>query len=52
MAFSNLVALAIMITAGATLHASGITDIESTSQAAEALNPWLARLRSRSLRWA
>ena len=39
MAFSNLVALAIMITAGATLHASGVTDIESTSQAAEALKP-------------
>jgi NRAMP (natural resistance-associated macrophage protein)-like metal ion transporter len=39
MAFSNLVALAIMITAGATLHASGITDIESTSQAAQALKP-------------
>ncbi|QKC85555.1 Nramp family divalent metal transporter [Mesorhizobium sp. NZP2077] len=39
MAFSNLVALAIMITAGATLHASGATDIQSTSQAAEALKP-------------
>ncbi|MBA1144489.1 Nramp family divalent metal transporter [Mesorhizobium neociceri] len=39
MAFSNLVALAIMITAGATLHASGVTDIQSTSQAAEALKP-------------
>jgi NRAMP (natural resistance-associated macrophage protein)-like metal ion transporter len=39
MAFSNIVALAIMITAGATLHAKGITDIESTSQAAEALRP-------------
>ncbi len=39
MGFSNLVALAIMITAGATLHANGVTDIESTSQAAEALKP-------------
>ncbi|WP_136620629.1 MULTISPECIES: NRAMP family divalent metal transporter [Mesorhizobium] len=39
MAFSNIVALAIMITAGATLHANGVTDIESTSQAAEALRP-------------
>ncbi|WP_366014603.1 divalent metal cation transporter [Mesorhizobium sp.] len=28
-----------MITAGATLHAKGITDIQSTSQAAEALRP-------------
>ena len=39
MAFSNIVALAIMITAGATLHAHGVTDIQSTSQAAEALKP-------------
>ncbi len=39
MGFSNIVALAIMITAGATLHAKGITDIETTSQAAEALRP-------------
>jgi NRAMP (natural resistance-associated macrophage protein)-like metal ion transporter len=39
MAFSNIVALAIMITAGATLHANGVTDIQSTSQAAEALKP-------------
>ncbi|GLQ81705.1 iron transporter [Mesorhizobium huakuii] len=39
MAFSNVVALAIMITAGATLHANGTTDIQSTSQAAEALRP-------------
>lgn len=28
-----------MITAGATLHTSGVTDIQSTSQAAEALKP-------------
>jgi NRAMP (natural resistance-associated macrophage protein)-like metal ion transporter len=39
MAFSNLVALAIMITTAATLHQAGITDIESSSQAAEALRP-------------
>jgi NRAMP (natural resistance-associated macrophage protein)-like metal ion transporter len=39
MAFSNLVALAIMITAGATLHAAGHRDIESAAQAAEALRP-------------
>jgi len=39
MAFSNLVALAIIITTAATLHASGVTDIESSSQAAEALRP-------------
>jgi NRAMP (natural resistance-associated macrophage protein)-like metal ion transporter len=39
MAFSNAVALAIMITTAATLHLAGITDIESSSQAAEALRP-------------
>jgi NRAMP (natural resistance-associated macrophage protein)-like metal ion transporter len=39
MAFSNIVALAIMITTAATLHMAGITDIESSSQAAEALRP-------------
>jgi hypothetical protein len=39
MAFSNIVALAIMVTTAATLHAAGITNIESSSQAAEALKP-------------
>jgi Mn2+/Fe2+ NRAMP family transporter len=39
MAFSNLVALAIIVTTAATLHAAGITDIETSSQAAEALRP-------------
>jgi Mn2+/Fe2+ NRAMP family transporter len=39
MAFSNLVALAIIITTAATLHASGVTNIETSSQAAEALRP-------------
>ena len=39
MAFSNAVALAIMITTAATLHAAGITDIDSSTQAAEALRP-------------
>ncbi|WP_425327316.1 Nramp family divalent metal transporter [Rhodopseudomonas palustris] len=39
MAFSNLIALAIIITAAATLHASGRTDIETSAQAAEALKP-------------
>ena len=39
MAFSNLVALAIMLTAAATLHVANITDIESSAQAAEALRP-------------
>lgn len=39
MAFSNLVALAITITAAATLHANGVTDVQSSAQAAEALKP-------------
>ena len=39
MAFSNLISLAIMITAAATLHAAGKTDIQTSSQAAEALKP-------------
>ena len=39
MALSNLVALAIMLTAGATLHASVKTDIDSAQTAAEALRP-------------
>ncbi|MBI5323598.1 divalent metal cation transporter [Bradyrhizobium sp.] len=39
MAFSNLIALSIIVTAAATLHASGRTDIESSAQAAEALRP-------------
>jgi Mn2+/Fe2+ NRAMP family transporter len=39
MAFSNIVALAIMLTAGATLHAASKTDIDSSQMAAEALRP-------------
>lgn len=39
MAFSNLVALAIMVTTAATLHVAGVTDIETSTQAAEALRP-------------
>jgi Mn2+/Fe2+ NRAMP family transporter len=39
MAVSNLVALAIMISTAATLHAAGKTDIQSAAQAAEALKP-------------
>jgi NRAMP (natural resistance-associated macrophage protein)-like metal ion transporter len=39
MAFSNIVALAIMVTTAATLHVSGRTDIQTSSQAAEALKP-------------
>ena len=39
MAVSNLVAFFIMLTTAATLHAAGITDIQSTEQAAAALRP-------------
>jgi NRAMP (natural resistance-associated macrophage protein)-like metal ion transporter len=39
MGFSNLVALAILVTGAATLHASGITQIDTAAQAAEALRP-------------
>ena len=39
MAFSNLIAIAIIITTAATLHAKGITDIQSSAQAAQALKP-------------
>ncbi len=39
MAFSNVIALCIVLTTAATLHAHGITDIQTSSQAAEALRP-------------
>ncbi len=43
MAFSNLVALFIVITAAATLHVHGLTDIQTSAQAAEALRPIAGR---------
>jgi len=39
MALSNLIGLAIITTTAATLHASGVTRIETSGQAAEALRP-------------
>ncbi len=39
MAISNLVALCIILTTAATLNTHGITDIQTSSQAAEALRP-------------
>jgi NRAMP (natural resistance-associated macrophage protein)-like metal ion transporter len=39
MAFSTLVSLAIVFAAAATLHANGVFNIETSSQAAEALRP-------------
>jgi Mn2+/Fe2+ NRAMP family transporter len=44
MGFSNLVALAILVTAAATLHQAGITEIDSAAQAAQALQPLAGRL--------
>ena len=43
MAFSNLVAFFIILTAAATLHAHGVTDIQTSTQAAEALRPIAGR---------
>jgi NRAMP (natural resistance-associated macrophage protein)-like metal ion transporter len=39
MAFSNIIAIAIIITTAATLHANGKTNIATSAQAAEALRP-------------
>jgi Mn2+/Fe2+ NRAMP family transporter len=39
MGFSNLIALFIIISTAATLHAAGITDIQTSAEAAEALRP-------------
>jgi NRAMP (natural resistance-associated macrophage protein)-like metal ion transporter len=39
MAFSNIIALAIIICTAATLHSAGVTRIETSTQAAEALKP-------------
>ena len=39
MAFSNLIAIVIILATAAALHQNGITDIESSTQAAEALRP-------------
>lgn len=39
MAFSNIIALSIIVTAAATLHAAGKTDIQTSAEAAEALKP-------------
>jgi len=39
MGYSNLISLFIIITTAATLHAHGMTDIQTSAQAAEALRP-------------
>lgn len=43
MAFSNLIALAIMLATAATLHARGLTNIGSAAEAAQALAPIAGR---------
>lgn len=44
MALSNLVAFAIMLTAAMTLHQAGLTDIQTSAQAANALRPIAGQL--------
>jgi len=44
MGFSNLVALAILVTAAATLHQAGISQVDSAAQAAQALQPLAGHL--------
>jgi NRAMP (natural resistance-associated macrophage protein)-like metal ion transporter len=39
MGFSNLISWFIIVTAAATLHAHGVTDVKTSAQAAEALRP-------------
>ncbi len=39
MGYSNLISFSIIVATAATLHANGITDIQTSSQAAEALRP-------------
>jgi NRAMP (natural resistance-associated macrophage protein)-like metal ion transporter len=46
MAFSTIVSVAIVFATAATLHVHGITDIETSSQAAEALQPVAGRFAS------
>jgi NRAMP (natural resistance-associated macrophage protein)-like metal ion transporter len=46
MAFSNLIAVAIMLATAATLHAKGITNIQTAADAADALRPVAGRFAS------
>ncbi|MDX8500724.1 divalent metal cation transporter [Mesorhizobium sp. VK4C] len=43
MAFSNLIGIAIIVTTAATLHEAGVTDINSSTDAAKALEPVAGR---------
>jgi Mn2+/Fe2+ NRAMP family transporter len=44
MGFSNLVALAILVTSAATLHQAGISEVKGAAQAAQALQPLAGHL--------
>src|SRR5690242_8750970 len=44
MIYSNLIAFCIMLTTAVTLHAAGVTDIDSAAQAANALRPLAGEL--------
>ncbi|WP_240913758.1 divalent metal cation transporter [Sphingomonas sp. HDW15A] len=46
MAFSTLISLAIVFSTAATLNANGITTVESSAQAAQALEPFAGRFAS------
>jgi Mn2+/Fe2+ NRAMP family transporter len=46
MGFSNVVSLFIILTTAATLHAAGITNIQTSAQAAKALEPLAGRFAS------
>ena len=51
MGISNFIALAILITAAATLHANGVTDVQTTAQAAQALRPVAGRFAGAATLW-
>lgn len=46
MAFSTVISIAIVFAAASTLHVNGITDIQSSTQAAEALRPLAGKFAS------
>ena len=52
MGFSNLIAFFIILSTAVTLHAAGITHIETSAQAAEALRPIAGELPSSLFAWA
>jgi hypothetical protein len=51
MLLSNLVMYFLILTTGATLHAHGVTQIDTAKQAAEALLPLEVKVRTCCLPW-